>query len=54
MIARLLDELALAGPEHLDPGYVETYERKAAFDPAADLALLRERGFGAGSTLLDL
>jgi cyclopropane fatty-acyl-phospholipid synthase-like methyltransferase len=50
----LLDEIALAGPEHLDPGYVENYERKAAFDPSADLALLRERGLRADSTLLDL
>jgi SAM-dependent methyltransferase len=52
--ARLLDELALAGPEHLDPGYVENYDRKAGFDPDIDLGLLRERGFGAESTLVDL
>ncbi len=49
----LLDEIALAGPEHFDPGYVKNYDRKAAFDPSADLALLRERGLSADSTLLD-
>ncbi len=49
-----LDEIALAGPEHLDPGYVESYDRKAGFDPGADLALLRECGLGADSTLVDL
>lgn len=48
------DELALAGAEHLDERYVGEYDRKAAFDPEPDLALLRERGLGAGSTLVDL
>lgn len=51
---RLLGEIALAGPEHLDPAYVEGYDRKAAFDPSADLALLRELGLNADSTLVDL
>ena len=50
----MLDELAHAGPEHLDPGYVERYDRKAQVDPSADLAAIREHGFGAGSTLVDL
>jgi ubiquinone/menaquinone biosynthesis C-methylase UbiE len=49
-----IDELAHAGPEHLDPAYVETYERKAAFDPGPDLALLREHGLGPDGTLVDL
>ena len=49
-----LDELAFAGPEHLDPRYVEGYDRKARLDPDGDLALLRARGLGAGSTLVDL
>jgi SAM-dependent methyltransferase len=49
-----LDELAFAGPEHLDPGYVETYDRKAGFDPAEDLALLRDYGLDSGATLVDL
>ncbi len=50
----LLNEIALAGLEHLDPAYVENYDRKADFDPTADLALLRERGLRSDSTLLDL
>jgi SAM-dependent methyltransferase len=49
-----LDELAFAGPEHLDPRYVEGYDRKARLDPDEDVALLRARGLGAGSTLVDL
>jgi SAM-dependent methyltransferase len=49
-----LDELAFAGPEHLDPGYVESYDQKAGFDPSADLMLLRQRGLGADSRLVDL
>jgi hypothetical protein len=35
----MLDELAHAGPEHLDPAFVAGYERKQGFpDPAEDLA----------------
>jgi SAM-dependent methyltransferase len=49
-----LDELAFAGPEHLDPRYVEGYDEKARFDPDDDLALLRGLGLGARSTLVDL
>ena len=49
-----IDELAHAGPEHLDLAYVETYERKAGFDPAPDLALLREHGLGPDGTLVDV
>jgi SAM-dependent methyltransferase len=48
------DELALAGREHLDPAYVEGYDAKAAFDPAGDLAELRELGLDAEATLVDL
>ena len=50
----MLDELAHAGPEHLDPGYVEGYDRKAQVDPRVDLAAIREHGFGAESTLVDI
>jgi SAM-dependent methyltransferase len=53
-ITQLLDELALAGPEHLDPAYVAGYERKAAVDADETLSLLRRHGFGARSTLVDL
>jgi ubiquinone/menaquinone biosynthesis C-methylase UbiE len=48
------DELAHAGDEHLDPAYVAAYDRKAAVDPAADLALLRSHGLSAQDTLVDL
>jgi ubiquinone/menaquinone biosynthesis C-methylase UbiE len=50
---RLLDEIALAGPEHLDVAYVAGYERKAAVDPSADLEELRARGLGPANTLID-
>jgi hypothetical protein len=37
----MLDELAHAGPEHLDPDFVAGYERKQGYpDPAEDLAVL--------------
>jgi ubiquinone/menaquinone biosynthesis C-methylase UbiE len=48
------DELERAGEEHLDPAYVATYDRKAAVDPASDLALLRSQGLSETSTLVDL
>lgn len=49
-----LDELAHAGPEHLDPGFVAGYDRKQAFDPGDDLAVLGEQGLDETSTLVDL
>src|SRR5688500_9230738 len=49
-----LDELAHAGPEHLDAAYIATYDRKAQTDPAPDVAALRDLGLDAGSTLVDL
>ena len=49
-----LDELAHAGPEHLDAAYVATYDRKAQTDFSEDLALLRAQGLGEESTLVDL
>src|SRR5262245_8497331 len=48
------DELTYAGPEHLDPAYTATYDRKARTDWTGDLALLRGLGLGADSTLVDL
>lgn len=50
----LIDEIALAGHEHLDSAYVAAYDRKAGFDPTDELALLRELGLGQQSTLVDL
>jgi SAM-dependent methyltransferase len=52
--ARLLDEIALAGREHVDVEYVAGYDRKARFDPNGDLDELREHGLGGDSTLVDL
>jgi hypothetical protein len=37
----MLDELAHAGPEHLDPGFVAGFDRKQGYpDFADDLAVL--------------
>ena len=49
-----LDELAHAGPEHLDPAYITTYDRKAGTDPAEDVAALQGLGLDAASVLVDL
>ena len=48
------DELAHAGPEHLDAAYVAGYDCKAQTDPAEDLALLRQMGLNEASTVVDL
>jgi SAM-dependent methyltransferase len=51
----MLDELAHAGPEHLDPGFVAGYDRKQGYpDFSGDLAVLREHGVGASGTVVDL
>jgi ubiquinone/menaquinone biosynthesis C-methylase UbiE len=53
--AWMLDELAHAGPEHLDPVFVAGFDRKQGYpDPAEDLAVLREHGIGRAATLVDL
>ncbi|MFY1692314.1 class I SAM-dependent methyltransferase [Plantactinospora sp. WMMB782] len=49
-----LDELAYAGPEHLDPTYVDGYDRKAGHDPRSDLEILRRHGLAGDATLVDL
>jgi SAM-dependent methyltransferase len=49
-----LDELAHAGPEHLDGAYVATYDRKAGTDWREELTLLRHFGLNETSTLVDL
>lgn len=51
---RLLEEIALAGPEHLDADCVAGYDRKAQFDPTRDLDGQRACGLGTASTLIDL
>jgi SAM-dependent methyltransferase len=51
----MLDELAHAGPEHLDPAFVAGYDRKQGNpDPASDLAALAEQGVPPTATVLDL
>jgi ubiquinone/menaquinone biosynthesis C-methylase UbiE len=51
----MIDELAHAGPEHLDPEFVAQFDRKQGYpDPAEDLAGLREHGIGQASTVVDL
>jgi ubiquinone/menaquinone biosynthesis C-methylase UbiE len=50
----MLDELAYAGPEHLDPDFVAGFDRKQGADPVDDAAILREHGVGADSTVVDL
>jgi SAM-dependent methyltransferase len=49
-----VDELELAGAEHLDPAYVAGYDRKAAFAATDDLAELRKLGLDFEATLVDL
>jgi ubiquinone/menaquinone biosynthesis C-methylase UbiE len=50
----MIDELAHAGSEHLDPGFVAGFDRKQGYpDLADDLAALREHGIGATSTVVD-
>jgi ubiquinone/menaquinone biosynthesis C-methylase UbiE len=49
------DELAHAGPEHLDPGFVGGFDRKQGHpDAGEDIALLRAHGLSADSVVVDL
>ena len=56
----MIDELAHAGPEHLEPAYVAGYDRKAGYDRgdgsdlADDLAVFRAHGVAETSTIVDL
>lgn len=51
----MIDELAHAGPEHLEPGFVAGYDRKQGYpDLAEDLAVLRKHGLDRMGTLVDL
>jgi len=50
----MIDELAHAGPEHLDPAFVTGYDRKQGYpDPAEDLAILEANGLDGASGVLD-
>jgi ubiquinone/menaquinone biosynthesis C-methylase UbiE len=51
----MIDELAYAGPEHLDADFVAGYDRKQGYpDPTDDLAVLRQHGLTGESTVVDL
>ena len=51
----MIDELAHAGPEHLDPDFVAGYERKQGYpDPSSDLDIFERQGLGPGSEVIDL
>jgi ubiquinone/menaquinone biosynthesis C-methylase UbiE len=51
----MIDELAHAGPEHLDPVFVAGYDRKQGYpDPAEDLDAFAAHGLGASSAVVDL
>ncbi|HSZ41719.1 MAG TPA: methyltransferase domain-containing protein [Trebonia sp.] len=50
----ILDELAHAGPEHLDEKFISGYDRKQGYpDPAADIAAFEAHGLDGGSTVVD-
>ena len=51
----MLDELAHAGPEHLDEAFIIGYDRKQGYpDPSEDLAVFEEHGVGADAHVVDL
>ena len=51
----MLDELAHAGPEHLDEGFIAGYDRKQGYpNPLADIAAFEAHGLDDGSTVVDL
>jgi trans-aconitate methyltransferase len=51
----MLDEIAYAGPEHLDPEFIAGYDRKQGFpDPSADIDAMRALGMNKQSTIVDL
>jgi len=50
----LLDELASAGRENLDPAHVERYDGKMDARAAEEVELLRSRGLDASSVVVDL
>ena len=48
------DEIAHGGPEHLEPAYVEAFDRKASTDWSATVESLAGLGIGPTSTVLDI
>lgn len=49
-----MEEEHFAGQEHLDPGYVATYDRKSGFDSEAETDALRRAGTLPAATVVDL
>ncbi|MGD0700964.1 MAG: methyltransferase domain-containing protein [Trebonia sp.] len=53
--AWMLDELAHAGPEHLDEGFIAGYDRKQGYpDPDGDIAAFGGHGLDSASVVVDL
>jgi len=53
--AWMIDELAYAGPEHLDTDFVAGFDRKQGYpDPEQELAAFEAHGLGPESVLVDL
>jgi ubiquinone/menaquinone biosynthesis C-methylase UbiE len=51
----MLDEMAHAGPEHLDEAFIAGFDRKQGYpDPAADIAAFTARGLDGTSVVVDL
>src|SRR4029453_12975991 len=50
----LLDEVASAGRENLDPGHVERYDRKMDARALDEIEVLRPAGLDAASVVVDL
>jgi ubiquinone/menaquinone biosynthesis C-methylase UbiE len=51
----MIDELAYAGPEHLDPAFVAGYDRKQGYpDPDEGLAAFEAHGLDGTSAVVDL
>jgi SAM-dependent methyltransferase len=50
----MLDELAHAGPEHLDEGFIAGFDRKQGYpDPETDIAAFEEHGLDGTSSVVD-
>jgi len=51
----MLDELAHAGAEHLDEGFIAGFDRKQGYpDPGEDIAAFVAHGLSGASVVLDI
>jgi ubiquinone/menaquinone biosynthesis C-methylase UbiE len=51
----MLDEMAHAGPEHLDEAFIAGFDRKQGYpDPSADIEAFKAHGLGGSSVVVDL